>query len=119
MASGPTTILYPVTDLDAAKSIFTTLLGMEPMADDPYYVGYQNGDHHVGLVPNGAQSQGMTGPIAYYGVDDIEAAIASLEDAGAEVVMEPRTVGGGNLVASLKDADGNQVGLSQAARQGE
>ena len=36
-------------------------------------------------------------------------------DAGAEVQQEIKDVGGGKLIASVKDADGNVIGLIQAA----
>ena len=38
----------------------------------------------------------------------------ALVAAGATVVDEPKDVGGGKLVASVKDADGNVTGLVQA-----
>jgi hypothetical protein len=36
-------------------------------------------------------------------------------DAGAEAHQRVREVGGGKLVASVKDADGNVIGLIQSA----
>ena len=36
-------------------------------------------------------------------------------DAGAEAHQRVRDVGGGKLVASVKDADGNVIGLLQSA----
>jgi predicted enzyme related to lactoylglutathione lyase len=109
---GVKTILYPVKDVAAAKAVFTTLIGAEPYADQPYYVGYKVGDQDIGLVPNG-HSQGMTGPISYHHIDDIKATIQSLVQAGAKTQQEPRDVGGGRLVATLTDADGNVIGLIQ------
>jgi sugar lactone lactonase YvrE len=35
---GVKTILHPVTDVDAAKAVYTALLGQEPTTDAPYYV---------------------------------------------------------------------------------
>jgi len=32
-------IVYPVSDLAQAKKLYRTLLGVEPYADQPYYVG--------------------------------------------------------------------------------
>ena len=37
---GIKTVLHPVSDLAAAKAMYTALLGVEPAADAPYYVGY-------------------------------------------------------------------------------
>ena len=47
------TVLYPVKDLTAAKAVFGALLGTDPVADEPYYVGYQVGEMHIGLNPAG------------------------------------------------------------------
>jgi predicted enzyme related to lactoylglutathione lyase len=106
-------IVYSVKDLNAAKKLFSAFLGSEPYADTAYYVGYRVGDLEVGLDPN-AQAQGSGNPISYVDTADIKASITSLVEAGAEVVVEPMDVGGGLLVARLKDADGNFLGLRQS-----
>ena len=106
------TVLYPVKDLTAAKAVFGALLGVDPVADAPYYVGYQVGEVHLGLNPGG-HAQGMTGPVAYWHVEDISATVDTLLAAGATVSEKPHDVGGGRQVATLADADGNPVGLIQ------
>lgn len=108
------TIIYPVTDLARAKTLYGTLLGVEPYADGEYYVGFRVDDQQVGLDPNG-HSQGMTGPVGYWQVADIQESLKALLDAGAEVQQEVKDVGGGMLIASVKDADGNVTGLKQSA----
>ena len=55
----------------------------------------------------------MTTPVAYWHVDDIEAKLAEVTAAGATVKESPRDVGGGRLVATFTDPDGNVLGLSQ------
>lgn len=109
---GIKTVLHPVTDLAAAKSVFTTLLGVEPAHDADYYVGYETGGQHIGLVPGGAE-QGMSGPVAYWHVTDLEARLAALTSAGATVKNPPREVGGGRVVATVTDTDGNELGLAE------
>jgi len=106
------TVLYPVRDLDGAKALFSALLGAGPHVDAPYYVGYSVDGSEIGLVPSG-HDQGMTGPVAYFDVDDIAATISALQAAGARVIQEPTDVGGGMLVAKLSDADANDIGLRQ------
>jgi predicted enzyme related to lactoylglutathione lyase len=112
VTAGLRTMIYPVKDLAAAKGVYTALLG-EPMFDAPYYVGWRIGNQDIGLDPSG-HAQGMTGALGYYEVEDIEATLAALTGAGAEQVSGPRDVGGGKLIAVLKDADGNTIGLSQS-----
>ena len=103
---------YPIQDVTLAKKLYTELLGVEPYADSPYYVGYRVGEHEIGLVPNG-HAQGLTGPLVYFDVSDIRSTLKSLVDAGAEVQQDARDVGGGLLVATVKDKDGNITGLRQ------
>ncbi len=114
MTAGLQTIIYPVKDLDRAKALFSALLEVEPYADAPYYVGFKAAGQDVGLDPNG-HAKGMTGPVPYWHVDDIRARLAALVAAGAEVLQDVQDVGGGRLIASAKDADGNLIGLLQDA----
>src|SRR5437660_7829023 len=109
---GIKTVLHPVTDLDKAKAVYAALLGMQPQHDAPYYVGFDAEGQHIGLVPNGAQ-QGMTSPVAYWHVADIEAKLAEVTAAGATVKEPARDVGFGRLVATVTDPDGNVLGLLQ------
>jgi predicted enzyme related to lactoylglutathione lyase len=105
-------VLHPVTDLDRAKAVYTALLGLPPQADSSYYVGFDAGGQHIGLVPPGGP-QSMASPVAYWAVPDIEAKLAEVTAAGATVKEPPRDVGGGRLVASFADPDGNVLGLVQ------
>ena len=114
MNEGVKTVIYPVSDLAGAKALFTALLGVEPLMDQPYYVGYRLADQDIGLDPNG-HAQGMTGPVAYWNVDDIGTTLQALLNAGAETGQDVKDVGGGKLVAWVKDADGNLIGLIQQA----
>ena len=107
---GIKTVLHPVTDLEKAKAVYTALLGVPPMADSPYYVGYELAGQQIGLVPGGG---GMTSPVAYWHVPDIEAKLAEVTAAGAAMKEAPRDVGGGRLVATFTDPDGNVLGLLQ------
>jgi predicted enzyme related to lactoylglutathione lyase len=105
------TITVPVKDLEVATKLYRTLLGVEPYANQPYYVGFRpDGGPEIGLDPHGDVT---AGPIVYYHTADIEARIAELTDLGATVQRSPRDVGGGNLTATVRDADGNLIGLFQ------
>jgi predicted enzyme related to lactoylglutathione lyase len=108
---GIKTVLHPVSDLAKAKETYTALLGEAPSADSEYYVGYDVAGQHIGLVPGGPQ--GMSSPVAYWHVTDIEAKLAEVTGAGATVKDAPRDVGGGRLVATFTDPDGNVLGLVQ------
>lgn len=109
MNQGVRTVIYPVKDIAKAKAFFRDLLGVEPYADDSYYVGFKADNQDIGLDPKG-HKEGMT---AYYHVDDIEKSLRSLVDAGAKLIQEIRNVGGGRLIASVKDENDNIIGLIQ------
>jgi predicted enzyme related to lactoylglutathione lyase len=113
MTQGISVLIYPVTDLARAKELYGTFLGAEPYVDAPYYVGFRVGGLEVGLNPHG-HAQEMTGPVGYVDVDDIEGALRGLLDAGAETQQDVKDVGGGKLTATVRDADGNVIGLTQS-----
>ncbi len=109
---GVKTILHPVTDLEKAKAVYAALLGVSPQADAPYYVGFEAEGQQIGLVPPSGH-QGMTSPVAYWHVTDINAKLDEVTAAGASVKDSVRDVGGGRLVATFTDPDGNVLGLIQ------
>ena len=84
---GIKTVLHPVSDLEKAKPVYAALLGVSPEADASYYVGFEAAGQHIGLVPGGGP-QGMTSPVTYWQVSDIEAKLAEVTAAGA-TVKEP------------------------------
>ena len=109
---GIKTVLHPVSDLAKAKAVYAALLGEPPQTDGSYYVGFDVAGQHIGLVPGGGP-QGMTSPVAYWHVSDIEAKLAEVTAAGATVKEPAHDVGGGRLVATFIDPDGNVLGLLQ------
>jgi predicted enzyme related to lactoylglutathione lyase len=109
---GAKTLLHPVSDLDASKAVYAALLGVTPQVADEFYVGFEAEGQHIGLVPGGGP-QGMTSPVAYWHVSDIETKLADLTAVGATVKDPARDVGGGRLVATVTDPDGNVLGLLQ------
>lgn len=112
VTEGIKTVLHPVSDLAKAKAVYAALLGVQPQTDSPYYVGFEAEGQHIGLVPDGGP-QGMTSPVAYWHVPDIEAKVAELTTAGATVKEAAHEVGGGRRVATVIDPDGNVLGLIQ------
>src|SRR3954470_7428713 len=109
---GIKTVLHPVADRAAAKPLYAALLGVQPQTDSEYYVGFEAEGQQIGLVPGGGP-QGMTSPVAYWHVPDIEAKLAEGTAAGAAVSEPAHDVGGGRLVATVTDLDGNVLGLLQ------
>jgi predicted enzyme related to lactoylglutathione lyase len=94
-----------------AKRFFRELTGSDPYADSAYYVGYKSGDMEIGLVPNNDQRE--PAGLAYWTVSDIAATVKTLVEAGGTVVQDVTDVANGLLVASVKEPNGNIVGIRQ------
>ena len=108
MAQNVKLLVFPVKDIEKAKAFYSKFLGVEPYVEGPYYVGYRVGEQEVGLDPNS-----KVGPIGYVDVSDIKSSLEEMAKVGAEIVRDLNDVGGGMLIAQIKDADGNVVGLRQ------
>ena len=102
-------IVYPAKELASTKQIFSKFLGVEPYADSAYYVGFRVGDLEIGLDPNAPNA----GPVAYIDVADIKSSIQEMLALGATLQQDVKSVGGGLLIASVKDRDGNLLGFRQ------
>jgi len=114
MTAAVKTVIYPVTDLREAKALYSGLLGgIQPVMDQAYYVQFNVDGTEIGLDPHG-HSKGMTGPVSYWQVGDIKQTISDLLATGAKE-QQAVTDFGGRLVASVRDADGNVIGLIQPA----
>jgi hypothetical protein len=63
-------------------------------ARQSYYVGFRVGDQEIGLDPYG-HTLGLTGPVGFFQVSDIQQSLQALLDAGAPAQQEVKDVGGG------------------------
>jgi predicted enzyme related to lactoylglutathione lyase len=99
-------LVIPVSDLDAAKAVYTTLFGA-PHTDQPYYVGYNLDGFEVALTPGDVAG----GPVVFTDVEDLDATRATLLAAGATERDAPRQVAAGVRVCVVADTDGNPFGL--------
>src|SRR2546421_12487096 len=99
-------LVYPVKDMGKAKTLFSELLGVEPYADAPYYIGFRTGDLEIGLDPHG-RSQG---PLAYWEVKGFQEILRKLLAGGAQSDQDVKDVGCGRLTAPGKDAEGKRNG---------
>jgi catechol 2,3-dioxygenase-like lactoylglutathione lyase family enzyme len=110
MFLGLRTVVYPASDMEAAKEWFTKVLGVGPYFDEPFYVGYNVGGYELGIVPREAGG-GQESPTTYWGVPDAAAALAELLAAGAEPHSEVTDVGDGILVAAVREPSGSVLGI--------
>lgn len=109
MNKGIKTVLYPVKDIKQATALFRKFLGVDPYAEQPYYVGFKVDDQDIGLVPNNPEGT----VTAFYHVDDIKNSLQILIGGGASIIQDIKNVGGDRLIASVKDKDDNIIGLVQ------
>lgn len=109
-----------VDDIAAARLWYTKVLGFPPYFDQPFYVGFNVGGFELGLSPDAAPGAGPGKPPraygAYWGVKDIESALARLLELGAEPRTDIQDVGQDNednriRVADVLDPWGNVFGI--------
>jgi catechol 2,3-dioxygenase-like lactoylglutathione lyase family enzyme len=105
---GLRTVIYPAPDLDAAKAWWTGLLGIAPYFDQPFYVGFNIGGYELGLLPDGAASDGA---LVYWGVPDVAAAVATAIEVGAVEHTPSTDVGDGIVTATVRSPAGSIVGF--------
>jgi predicted enzyme related to lactoylglutathione lyase len=111
MFLGLRTVIYKVDDMNKARSWYERVLGISPYFDEPFYVGFSPGGYELGLVPDMTDIADGKDSIAYWGVADIEVAIAVLKEQGAKVLGEIQHVGGGIKTASIINPLGNVIGV--------
>ena len=107
MLLGLRTAVYHAPDIAAGKLWYTKVLGFPPYFDQPFYVGFNVGGFELGLTPDAAK----TAAGAYWGVKDIEPALARLLELGAEPRTDIQDVGEGIRVADVLDPFGNVFGI--------
>lgn len=111
MIKGLRTAIYPVGDLEKAKSWFTEVFGVAPYFDQPFYVGFAVGGFELGLLPDG--TPGTAGSVVYWGVDDIDSEVTRITALGATVHGPIQDVGDGIRTVELLDPFGNVLALIQ------
>ena len=113
MIQGLRTTIYRVEDLDRAKEWYASVLSRRPYFDEPFYVGFDVDGFELGLQPL-EQPDGRrpgSGVVAYWGVEDADAAVERLLEFGATRHSDVQDVGDGIRVATVLDPDGNTFGI--------
>ena len=103
-----------VNDLERAKRFYCGTLGLRLVVDVPGFAGVLAGGQMVGLHPSecGGQDVGR-GPIPYFRVEDIAAAVVRFQERGVHVHSGPVLMPTGEQIATIHDSEGNAIGLVQ------
>jgi predicted enzyme related to lactoylglutathione lyase len=87
------TIIYHVNDLQKAKEFYISLTGIEPYFDEPFYVGFEIAGSELGLDPDMTTVKDGNHSVAYWAVEDIEAAVKKALDLNAKLITPTTNVG--------------------------
>lgn len=114
----------PVSDLDRATIYYERVLGikMERATIDGYemalfpYVEGQPGSSGA-LAKGDVYVPSRNGPILYFTVADIDAALARAQAAGSKILFPKKDIGDAGYVAEVEDSEGNRLALSQPVEE--
>ena len=114
MFLGLRTAAYYVSDIARGRNWYSSILGLQPYFDQPFYVGFNVAGYELGLQPTEAEPANKAeGVVVYWGVADAAAALKHLLEHGATLHEDVQDVGGDIKVATVKDPFGNIFGVIQ------
>jgi predicted enzyme related to lactoylglutathione lyase len=109
---GLRTVIYKVADIAAAKAWYAKAFEVEPYFDQPFYVGFSIDGFELGLQPEETLVKEKAESVAaYWATGDVRSTYDRLLSVGALANEAPQEVGGGIVVATVKDPWNNVIGL--------
>ncbi|MGQ0588953.1 MAG: VOC family protein [Sphingosinicella sp.] len=96
----------PTADIDAAARFYEQVFGWTMTRFGPTYAATMSGDTDVGLQAD--QTEATKAPLAVIEVDDLEAALTAIEQAGGTVVRSIFAFPGGRRF-QFTDPSGNEL----------
>ncbi|HMJ94047.1 MAG TPA: VOC family protein [Allosphingosinicella sp.] len=96
----------PATDIPASKSFYESAFGWTMTAFGPTYAATLTGDTDVGLQAD--PSEATKAPLPVIEVEDLEATLEAVQQAGGQIVRPIFTFPGGRRFQFL-DPGGNEV----------
>ena len=107
----PNYIELPASDIAAAKTFYSQVFGWKLTDFGPSYAATMTGDVDIGL--QGDPTEATRAPLPVIAVDDLEAALRAVTDAGASIVRPIFAFPGGRRFQFL-DPHGNELAVVQA-----
>jgi len=109
---GLRTAIYAVADLGAARAWYASVLERDPYFDEDFYIGFNVGGFELGIVPEpDAPAERDAAGVAFWGVEDAEAAYQRRRGLGAAEHEPVQDVGGGVRIGAVRDPFGNVLGV--------
>ena len=106
----------PVREVAAAKAFYERAFGWSMVAFGPTYAATISGDTDVGLQADGTEA--TEAPLPVIEVEDLEAALLAVEQAGGQVVRPIFAFPGGRRF-HFRDPSGNELAaVKSEAHQG-
>jgi hypothetical protein len=108
-------------DVKRASDFYSGLFGWQVAADPKDKSGYlhiKNGEHFIGGVPPSAYRLPGVPPhwMAYFLVDDVDAAASKAKQLGANIYVAPMTVEGVGRMSIIADPQGAVFAIFKSAR---
>jgi predicted enzyme related to lactoylglutathione lyase len=101
----------PVSDVSATKAFYEAAFGWSLTDFGPTYAATLTGDTDIGLQGDAAEA--TAAPLPVIQVDDLEAALAAVTQAGGDVVRPIFSFPGGRRF-QFADPGGNEIAVMQA-----
>ena len=101
-----------VADMDRAATFYSTSLGAVVKWASPRWSSLELAGVRIGLFGNPVHGGGRVG--LHFAVTNLDAACASIEQAGGKIVCPASQVAPGVLVAEVCDTEGNIFSLQKA-----
>lgn len=109
----------PVADLGRAVEFYGTVLGTElgeiPGPDGKPLKVFMGREGPSGALMSGeGYSPSAEGTLVYLGVDDIDAVLGRVAEAGGSVIQEKMSIGEYGAIGLFTDSEGNRIALHSA-----
>lgn len=109
---GLRTAIYKVTNLSEAKARYSDVFQATPYFDEPFYVWFNIGGYELWLQPDETLANAKVESVnVLWWVESVHREYDRIIGLWAISIQSPMNVGGGIIVASLRDPWGNVLGL--------
>lgn len=108
----------PATDVAASSAFYERAFGWAIRTKEDGERSFDDGGAVSGtwVVDRAPNRQGVDGILVWVMVDDVDETLATVVDAGGEIVSPSEPQGEGEAIATVRDPAGNLVGVAHEGR---